>query len=931
MRYAVAVSVDLDDGAFQSGADAIARKKSGLEESVSVGIKLDGYNEFMNEMNKAEKKVPKKGRTVEYTLKLEDKFSKVFTKFNAEAKKAKTTMAALNKSNVIKLKVDFDTKGFGTTATKLEAAKKSLAGDVVVDMKIKGYAMFIKQMETAKRKIPKIKDIKFALLAKDKFTRMFDKLDRRILGSKLLLQELNNTKVDINVESELPELMKDMKGVIQVAKKANKQKVKLEVEVSPFKVAFQEFRNLMARMSTLSRNVGEIISHNLIGSTLTMLPTLVPIIASFGGALGSLLPILGTLGGGIMGIGTSFGLAGAGAVIATALIKSALGDVFKVSEKQRELNKKLANTTDLKERAKIMEELATLQGSLNDGQKKALDSLNGLKDTWGKISTSLAPQSIATFITLMDTLKGTLELLAPTFKSVSDHAGKLADFLNMQLETDDLKAFFEFLGTSAGPALETVGKAVGNFAIGLLNMMTAFGPLATDMQDGLLGMSERFREWTASLSESDKFQSFIKYVQENLPKLGSIFGGFIDGVVGMGEAFAPFTEDMLTGLADMMTKFGEWGQALGENQGFKDFIAYVTENGPKVLDFFGELRDFLVNLGISFSDVGSFMLDFSTALMELGNWIMENNKGLSKFIAWMLVLGAAVLTHLPSFFLFRAILKMIAPVIGTVIGFLLRLIPKMGGVGAVIMRVLPWILRLGMFLLGIATGPIALLIAAVVAVAIAIAMNWDKIWAKTKEIFGAVTDFIDGIVIDSIAAVAKFAVDLVNVFDGIDLYDSGVKIIKSVISGITSMVGAVGKAAGAIAEKISGFFPHSPAKEGALSNLDHLDFQGPVVKSLNRDASGINRAMSKLLVAPELNAGGYAGGGSTYSARSAGYTKQTSPQDMATAMMGGLAIESSDIYMSGEKVGKATWRTVDRNTQRDKARVDRFSGRGTLV
>lgn len=926
MRYAVAVNVHLDDGDFQVGADAIARKKSSLDEAISVGIRLDGYTEFMNEMDNAVDKVPTKGRTIAYKLEVKGEGMASLAAFEAEVDRIERKME--NESAMyVEANVDLDRKGFDAKYYPLLEDMMDLERKVTVSVDVDGYLESKTKLENIQKSVPSTNNIYFNLKATDKFTKNFDKLDRRILGSRLLLQELNNTKVDIEVDSGLPDLMKDMKDVIRESKKATKTKITVPIELGGMQRAWQDFQSTMAKFANISRNVGELLSHYLIGNLISMLPAIVPLIASIGGVLGSLLPIIGTVGGGIFAFGTSFGLAGVGAVMATSLITSALGDVFKVSEKQVELNKKLANTTDLEERAKIMEELESLQGSLNDSQLKALDSLNKMKGTWGEISKSLAPQSIATFISLMDTLTGALVLLEPTFKSVSDHAQKLAEFLNMQLETDDMKAFFDFLSVSAGPALETLGQAAINFGIGLLNMMEAFGPLATDMQNGFLKMSEGFREWAANLSESDRFQSFMDYVRDNLPKLGTIFGGFIDGVVGMGEAFAPFTADMLTGLADMMTRFGEWGAALSENQGFKDFIAYVQENGPAIMDFFGELVDFLINLGEAFSDVGPEMVAFATWALDVANALMDGNPEMAKFVAAVAAIAAMILLHLPTYLLLASVLKRIggnaeksSPKVGT-------MGDKVKTMGGKFKTALLWVGRLALGFLTM-IGPIGWVILAVAGLAAAIIYWWDEITAWTKKMWKKFEDAgTDGVqaVID---AVVKFGPAIMDVFDGIDLFESGKKIIKSVISGITNMIPGVKTAAGLVASAINRFFPHSPAKEGALSNLDKLDFEGPVVKSLNRDAGGINRAMGNLLVAPELNAGGYAGGGSTYSARSAGYAKQQSPQDMAAAFAGGIAIQSSDVIMSGEKVGKVTWKATTAHATRDKDIRTKFERRG---
>lgn len=55
----------------------------------------------------------------------------------------------------------------------------------------------------------------------------------------------------------------------------------------------------------------------------------------------------------------------------------------------------------------------------------------------------------------------------------------------------------------------------------------------------------------------------------------------------------------------------------------------------------------------------------------------------------------------------------------------------------------------------------------------------------------------------------------------INLFDAGAKLIQTLISGITSKIGAVGDAMGNVASKIKGYLPGSPVKEGALTSWNN--------------------------------------------------------------------------------------------------------------
>ena len=93
----------------------------------------------------------------------------------------------------------------------------------------------------------------------------------------------------------------------------------------------------------------------------------------------------------------------------------------------------------------------------------------------------------------------------------------------------------------------------------------------------LLKSSEAFTKWSASLSSSDKFKSFIQYVQQNGPKLLTILKNIGSGLIGMFTAFAPMSADMLTGLVNLTARFkGE------ENKWQCSYLSAKTE-GHKTL------------------------------------------------------------------------------------------------------------------------------------------------------------------------------------------------------------------------------------------------------------------------------------------------------------------------------------------------------------
>ncbi|CAI8805368.1 hypothetical protein EMIT074MI3_12006 [Bacillus licheniformis] len=332
------------------------------------------------------------------------------------------------------------------------------------------------------------------------------------------------------------------------------------------------FENRMARLSRVINDFQTVFGNAFSGMKMSIFPALVPAIASLTAALGSLGPVIGVASGGLMGLASSFGTAAAGAGAFGALAISNISGVFKASSDLAKLQQKLDETTDLKERAKIMEKIKAIQESLGAEERKALDTLEDFKANWREIAQETQKPILKTFTNSLNSFKSVLNTLRPMFKSVAAAGLELSESFQKSLNAPDVQKFFDYMNKNAGPQFATTVKTMGNYLRGFLNLLVAFGPLGQQMSQSMLKSSEAFAKWTASLSGSDKFKSFIQYVQQNGPKLLTILKNIGSGLIGMFTAFAPMSADMLTGLVNLTARFKEWGNSLSESKGFQESI-----------------------------------------------------------------------------------------------------------------------------------------------------------------------------------------------------------------------------------------------------------------------------------------------------------------------------------------------------------------------
>ncbi|GAA0427348.1 hypothetical protein GCM10008934_16430 [Virgibacillus salarius] len=598
-------------------------------------------------------------------------------------------------------------------------------------------------------------NIQFRIKAVDNFSRNMDKLDRKLKSARRAADGLEFGKLEVDIDG-------DATGFHRTASRVERRKKQIEDNsiIVDIKASGREFRRSMDRIADFSRDTGEFIRHELTAGLVTIGPVLTSTVT---GALGSILPMVGVLGGSIMGLGTAFGLAGTGAVAFGSVAVSNLGKVFEVSKDLKDLDEKLAETSDLEKRAEIIEEMETVYNSLSDAQKNAYKSMNKLSSTWKKLSKSLEDDTVEIFAGSMDFLNTVLSNLEPMFRESTKAVGNLVDQLNREVKTESFEKFFDFLNKNAGPALEMLGKVGINTMIGFMNLMRAFGPLAMDMAVGLENMTGRFRDWSASLDESKKFQAFIDYIRENGPKMLNIIGNIIGGLVGIGEAFAPVASDMLTGLENITQKFEDWGQSLKDSKEFKEFVQFVKENTPKVLDLLDNLVELIYNIGDAMAPVSSEMLDFVNSLLEFSNWAMDNIPYLDKIVGLIFGLGSAFLFVYPLVklttivlgplyrvlkLLGDTILRKVIPNLGKMGGKMDKTKPKAGGLGSkikdkliprlkgigksIFSRVLPALARFGGALLGL-SGPMGWVAAGTITLGAIVISKWDEISAFVSE------------------------------------------------------------------------------------------------------------------------------------------------------------------------------------------------------
>ena len=276
------------------------------------------------------------------------------------------------------------------------------------------------------------------------------------------------------------------------------------------------------------------------------------------------------------------------------------------------------------------------------------------------------------------------------------------------------------------PVLQLLADHLGITSAEVSDMVSKgkidFDTFAAAMEKGMGG---------AALKSGQTFEGALKNVQAALSRLGASFLG--SAFEKMPDVFARVTEklDEMGPAAERLG--GQFGDALGRavdaamalGSAFMSVVGFFQENDAA-------LKALLVTLGLVATFIGATMV---VALARQAAGLAANTA--AWFVQALAARAAGTTASLTAAQVVLSWVAMGAAAVANAVkvaaGWVL-----MGAqaTAAAVRMAAAWL---------IALGPIGLIIAAVAAVAIAIALNWDTVKAKTIEVWGAISGFLSGV------------------------------------------------------------------------------------------------------------------------------------------------------------------------------------------
>ena len=497
--------------------------------------------------------------------------------------------------------------------------------------------------------------------------------------------------------------------------------------LSAFREGIESANDAWDRLANDIRSFATVLGNMIKGVLLSNITLLVPAIASLVPVLMSVLNAAGVVAGGAIGMAGAFGVATAGAFAFGAMAVSAL---------------------------KMVQD-GTLEATRETERYEA--SLDSLKSAWADLIKQNQAQIFNTLANSIDTAKVALAGLTPFINGVSKGMEQAsAKMLDWAKNSQVAQKFFEMMGTTGVRIFNNMLDAAGSFGSGLVSVLTQIAPLAEWVSQGFKKMGQAFNEWAQSVEGQNAIKSFIEYTKQNLPLIGQIFGSTFRGIFNLMKAFAPNTHLVLQGLADMANQFEQWSATIAESDGFKKFIEYVQENGPKLIQLLGNIINIIINVATAMAPFAAAVLDVAIAMTDFIEKLTEAHPAIGIMLGLIATLAGIFMTLGP-------------PILGA-IDFIGTFVKAITGAETVIkgFSVIGGIVADAMELVGAALvgieGP-ALAVVAVVAAVIAIFVG---LWNSSEVVRDAVTGAwkaISGAVGDAVKAVINFFKDLIGQMD----------------------------------------------------------------------------------------------------------------------------------------------------------------------